>query len=363
MDPLAHTLFGATLGEAGLKRRSRYAMATLLIGSNLPDIDAVTGLWGDDFQLYMRRGYTHGILALFVLPLLLAGCVALWHRWRTRAGGAGRAGGTVAADAPPFRPGVILGLALLATWLHPFFDWLNTYGVRLLMPFDQRWFYGDTLFIVDPWFWLLTAAGVVMARSHGWRAIAGWVLLGAMTSALILTTNLVPLAVKLAWCLGVMLLILLRWRQPAWAQAPRIAQAGLAGFVLYLGTAYGLGRVAESAVAKRFPTAIQVQANPAPGGLLMERVVVVDGNRYRIVAEDGSVHELPRQEPDAVVRRAMAAPSVRGFVNWMRFPYWKVEDAGDHWLVTLQDLRYQGPDMTNPRDIGIRQVQVPKDRQ
>ncbi len=43
MDPLAHTLFGAALAESGLKRRSRYATATLLIGANLPDIDVVAG--------------------------------------------------------------------------------------------------------------------------------------------------------------------------------------------------------------------------------------------------------------------------------------------------------------------------------
>ncbi len=29
-------------------------------------------------------------------------------------------------------------------------DWLNSYGVRLLMPFSNRWFYGDALYIVDP---------------------------------------------------------------------------------------------------------------------------------------------------------------------------------------------------------------------
>src|SRR5687767_2619520 len=100
MDPLAHTLFGATLAETGLKRRSRYATATLLIGANLPDIDVLFGLWGDDFALFMRRGLTHGIVALLVLPLLLAGGVALWHRWRGR--------GPPGNDAPGFSPRAIL---------------------------------------------------------------------------------------------------------------------------------------------------------------------------------------------------------------------------------------------------------------
>ncbi|MEX0342766.1 MAG: metal-dependent hydrolase, partial [Erythrobacter sp.] len=38
---------------------------------------------------------------------------------------------------------------------HPALDWLNVYGIRLLEPFSSRWFYGDTLFIIDVWLWVL----------------------------------------------------------------------------------------------------------------------------------------------------------------------------------------------------------------
>ena len=351
MDPIAHTLFVAALAESGLKTRSRYATATLLVGANLPDIDAVAGLWGDDFSLYARRGITHGILALVVLPLLLAASVWLWHRWRS--------GGSPSSTAPPWRPRAILALAFLAVWSHPLLDWLNTYGVRLLMPFDGRWFYGDTLFIVDPWFWLLTAAGVVLARSQGWRAIAGWSLLALLASALVLTTNLVPLGVKLVWCAGVGVVIALRAVRPTWATAAPLARVGLAGLVLYIGTAYGLARFAEAAMTQRFPAARLVQANPAPGTPFSHRLVVVEGDRYRIVAENGKVLELPRLPPNEIVQRALASPSIRGFVTWMRFPYWTVQAAGDQWIVRFQDLRYQGPDVPNPRGIGVAQVAVP----
>jgi len=346
MDPIAHTLFGAALAESGLKTRSRYATATLLIGANLPDIDAVAGLWGDDFSLFVRRGWTHGILALVVLPFLLTAGVALWARWR--------------GSGPTFRPRAILALAFLAIWSHPMLDWLNTYGVRLLMPFDSRWFYGDTLFIVDPWFWLLAAAGVVLARSASWGAVAGWALLATLVSLLILSTNLVPMSVKLIWSAALVLLIVLRWRRPEWAASRTVARAGLATLVLYIGAAYGLARLAEVSVSKRFPTAQQVQVNPAPAVPFASRVVVIDGDTYRIIAEDGKVYELPRQQPDAIVRKAMASSSIRGFINWARFPYWTVEEAADQWIVKFQDLRYQGPDVPNPRGIGVAQVVVPK---
>jgi hypothetical protein len=155
-------------------------------------------------------------------------------------------------------------------------------------------------------------------------------------------------------------LVVLRWRRPAWGGSRPVARTGLAVLLLYLGATYGLARLAESTVARRFPAATQVQANPAPADPFSHRLVVVESDRYRIVAEDGTIHELVRREPDAIVQKAMASASIRGFVTWMRFPYWTVEESADHWTVSFQDLRYQGPDVPNPRGIGFAQVDVPK---
>src|SRR6185295_11108606 len=41
VDNLCHTLVGAALGEAGLKRRTAFGDATLMIASNLPDMDVL----------------------------------------------------------------------------------------------------------------------------------------------------------------------------------------------------------------------------------------------------------------------------------------------------------------------------------
>jgi inner membrane protein len=362
MDPLAHTLFGAALAESGLKDRTRYATVTLLIGANLPDVDAVAGLWGGDFELYARRGHTHGVLALVILPLLLAGAVHLWHRWRTRTGAHPRAaGGTLPPDAlsPPFKPRALLALAFLAVLTHPLLDWLNTYGVRLLMPFDGRWFYGDTLFIVDPWFWVLTAAGVVLARSSSRGAIAGWLVLAAMASALVLATSLVSPAVKVIWCGALAAIVTLRAVRPRWAGSVRVARSGLLLLFLYIGIAFGLGRMAESAWAAAYPDARRVQASPEPAVLHARRIVIEEPDRYVIVTARGQRYELVREPANAIVEAALASPSIRGFVNWMRLPWWMVEDAGDDWRVVILDLRYQGPDIPY-NDIGRAEVLVPK---
>ncbi|MGH9367718.1 MAG: metal-dependent hydrolase, partial [Thermoanaerobaculia bacterium] len=140
LDNICHTLAGAALGEAGFKRATPLAMATLLIGANLPDVDALTYVFGSGADaLAFRRGWTHGPLALAGLPLALAGAMTAWDRFVRRRRG---------PHAPPARFGALLLLAFVSVLSHPLLDFLNTYGMRFLMPFSGRWFYGDALFIV-----------------------------------------------------------------------------------------------------------------------------------------------------------------------------------------------------------------------
>jgi inner membrane protein len=152
MDNLTHSLIGAALGQAGLKRRTGLAMPALILAANLPDVDAPCAVFGVE-SLSMRRGLSHGPLALVLLPLLLAGLLWGFDRWQTRRG-----------KRPDKRLPVdfkwLLALCYLGTLTHPLFDWFNNYGVRLLEPFSSQWFYGDTLFIIDPWIIAMLGAGL-----------------------------------------------------------------------------------------------------------------------------------------------------------------------------------------------------------
>ncbi|WP_347303725.1 metal-dependent hydrolase [Croceibacterium sp. TMG7-5b_MA50] len=147
MDNLTHSLVGALIGQAGLKRRTGLAMPALIIGANIPDIDAGCVLIGDMQHLALRRGLTHGPIAMIVLPLLLAGGLYAFDRWQA-------ARGRRPASRLPVRFGWLWALATIACLSHPAFDWLNSYGVRLLEPFSSRWFHGDMIFIIDLWLWL-----------------------------------------------------------------------------------------------------------------------------------------------------------------------------------------------------------------
>src|SRR5918999_6605639 len=164
MDNVCHTLVGAALAEAGLKRRTRLAGATLMIGANFPDVDIIRVPFGHSVDF--RRGWTHGVLALVVLPFVLTAMMLAWDRW-IAAPRAVRHG----IERP--RAGVPRELLLLSTisvLTPPSLDWMNEYGMRWLMPFSGRWFYGDTLFIVDPWLWGALGLGVALARRMGTRS-------------------------------------------------------------------------------------------------------------------------------------------------------------------------------------------------
>ena len=153
MDNLTHSLVGAVLGRMGLKRLSPRAMPALILAANLPDADSfVAPFWGED-SLAAHRGFTHGIGGLVTIPFLAVTIIFLWEKLRP-----GKEG--------PIRPfGLLIG-CFVATLSHPLLDFATGYGTRLLEPFSHRWFYGDTLFIMDPWIWIVLILGLEMS----WRA-------------------------------------------------------------------------------------------------------------------------------------------------------------------------------------------------
>lgn len=166
MDNLTHSLLGAVLGQIGLKKKTGLAMPTLIIAANLPDIDAACATYGIE-SLSMRRGITHGPLALLLLPLILWVLVIAFDRWQERRG-------KRPAARLPLHKGWLLALAYIGCLSHPALDWLNNYGIRLLEPFSHRWFYGDTLFIIDLWIWIALGVSVWLSLRRERAGAANW---------------------------------------------------------------------------------------------------------------------------------------------------------------------------------------------
>ena len=168
MDNLTHSLVGAVLGRTGLKRLSPRAMPGIIIAANLPDIDSFVARGFGCEPIAAHRGFTHGIGGLVTMPFLAVAIIWLWERLRP-----GKEG--------PLKLGGLLLASFVGVLSHPLLDLMNTYGTRVLEPFSHRWFYADTLFIIDPWIWIMLILGLEMSwraerRGRDWRHPAAWAL-------------------------------------------------------------------------------------------------------------------------------------------------------------------------------------------
>lgn len=303
MDNLTHSLVGALLGQAGLRRRTGLAMPALILGANLPDIDAACLLWLDGVQhLAFRRGITHGPPAWVLLPLILAGALWAWDRWQT-----GR--GTRPEARLPVRFGWLYTLSFLACLTHPALDWLNVYGIRLLEPFSSRWFYGDTLFIVDVWLWL--GMGVATWMSLRREKQGG------------------------------------DWRRPA--------LVALAGSLVYINANFLLSRHAVFSAEAAAPYPAQAIALPLPGAFWARDVIYQESSVVEVgwVARrwslldgwHGSAVPLSRAGPSCIPpaelpRYAPGNAGLRAFLFWSRAPYVIPDRSGGPAI--LRDARFSG---------------------
>lgn len=342
MDPLAHTLAGAALAETRLRNTTAMAAPALILGANAPDVDVVTMFVSRDLALGFRRGWTHGALAMVVLPVVLTLLLLLLDRALARRRG----------REPRARAGPLLGLSALAVVSHSLLDWLNTYGVRFLMPFDGTWFYGDALFVVDPWVWLLLGTSVVLARSATRAGASAWVVLGVAATSLVTGFEGTPAATRLLWCVGVAAVVWLRL-SGRWARRiPRLATLCLSAATLYVAIMIAASRLAERQVAgwlaERGDAPAEVMASPAPGNPLRRDVVVADAGHYHFLEVDWlSADPIRVTRPSVerggetpVTRAALAAPHVRGLAVWKRFPAYRVEETADGYRVSITDVRY-----------------------
>lgn len=290
MDNVCHTLVGIAAARAGLNTTTRFATVTLAIAANLPDID-VLAVATDIPSVAIRRGWTHGVLAQALLPVAFAGVMWL----------AGRLPGRRPASTAGTRFWALVLLAYIGVLSHVFLDYLNTYGVRLLMPFSGRWFYGDAVFIVDIWLWLMLGVGALVAR-----------------------------------------------RSRTWP-----AKAGLALAAVYILAMLVSGDSARSIVENRW-----IEATGSPPRALMVGPVPVNPFRKNIIADAGDHYvtgrfnwiprrisfdrvDIPKNDRGPWVKLAMSQePDFAHILVWSRFPYWVIEEDAQGMRVTLRDARF-----------------------
>ncbi len=362
MDNLTHSLVGLAAAKAGLERASPYATAMCLVAANAPDADLVTLLAGRWVYLEYHRGITHSIIGTFalavVLPALVYGGERLLARLRRR------------TPRARFRGLLLASLILSAS--HPLLDWTNSYGVRPLLPWNQRWYYGDLVFILDPWLWLSVGGAAFLLTAQTNRRLAAWALLAlVLTGAILVLPGWAgmpyPIASRALWIAGIGGLAAAYRAQLAARWGASVAALALALIVVYWGA---LALAQRRALALAHEVARSVAE---PNGEKVIRVaampVVADPLHWSCIAEterallqfDLSVldaagsaeaagrrtrrYEKPQGKEAALKARAAEDPRAEVFLSFARFPAARVVSGGcvGATIVQFADLRFTEP--------------------
>lgn len=291
---MTHAFAGAVLAHATLPSGSRTAtrraaVALGIAAANAPDVDVLyTGLLtGDEPIGYLlhHRGHSHTLPGLIVLAAMLM-LVLRWYRpaRAALAWGSGRAAILVAA-----------GLAS-----HVLLDSANSYGSHLFYPLSSRWFYGEMIFVLEPWMWVIFGVPVALsATNRAWRTVAWLVALG-LTLGVAYLGLVVPavFAALLAGALGIAVVM------RAW-EPRRRALAALSLVVCLACVWAGLSRVARAETLRAgehlegTPLDLVIDPNAAAPWcwtvMLVERVP----GGAALVARRGTVSIVPRLWPAA----------------------------------------------------------------
>lgn len=358
MDNLTHSLVGLTAAKAGLEKLSPGATLLCILAANSPDSDVAILLVGDRWDyLQHHRGITHALIGTaflaLLLPLIFYAVDRLWARLRGH------------STTTKFRGLLIVSLIVSAT--HPLLDWTNNYGVRPLLPWNPRWFYGDLVFIIDPFMWVVLGGAAFLLASKTKVSKTFWTVAAAIITFLIVfspragdMTNRTFLAGFWIVALVVIIVLYVTGAREKWGS--KIALAAIAVVLLYWG---GLAIIHARAVDRGIEEARRIVA---PNGETVGRLAVMptlaNPLRWDCVFEtDQATYRFPialndpapaarvirYAKPTGALAAAMAEISGRKpsyvFLGFARFPVAGLKDpsCATQTFVQLADLRYTEP--------------------
>ena len=373
MDNLTHSLVGLTAAKAGLEKLSPGATLLCVLAANSPDSDIAVLLFGDRWDyLHHHRGITHSIIGpaflAILLPLLFYGADRLWARVRGH------------TPKTKFRGLLIISLIVSAT--HPLLDWTNNYGVRPLLPWSPRWFYGDLVFIIDPFLWVVLGGASFLLASRTKTSKFIWIALAAIITFLIVMsprggdmTNRAFLAGFWLVALIAIIVLFVTGARERWGR--KIAFAAIAVVLAYWG---GLAILHSRALDRGVQEANRIVA---PNGEIVGRVAVMPtlANPFRwdcVFETDQATYRFPIALTREITGRVIRYPKPTGtlagaledisgqkpsqvFLGFARFPVARLTDpsCATQTLVQLADLRYTEPGSSR----GTFAVELPVDCQ
>jgi inner membrane protein len=373
MDPFTHSLVGLTAAKAGLERLSPLATTVCVMAANSPDSDIIVGLTTDRWNyLHHHRGITHSIVGVIALAIVLPSLVYA----------GARAVAALRRRQPNVRYRGLLIASAVTTATHPLMDWTNNYGVRPFLPWSARWFYGDLVFIVDPYIWLVVGGAAFLATSNRWPKVAVWSVIGVVliVASFVAASRPVPgvmnlQVVRVLLPLGIAVLALVRVTGLAKNREKKIAAAALCAIALYWGelafihqSAYrDASELADRVAARSHEHVLRIAAMPTLANPLRWACVAeTDKAIYRFSVKVGSASdnppaivdgyqshtpgsverfEKPNTHAAELVSEASQDRRARILLGFARFPIARVQDENcvSQTLVQFADLRYTEP--------------------
>ncbi len=306
MDNVTHALAGALLAAAACQVREkaasdappgfrRAAFVAGIVTAELPDADlayagAPMGMGNLGYLLH-HRGHTHTMLFALVGAALIWLLVLAFQRTLRR----------------PSESRVLLLLCLAGTLSHIALDYTNSYGVHPFWPVDRRWFYGDAVFIVEPWFWIVALPPLfLVARRWSWRALCAVLLTVHPRGVVASVDGGQPVA--LALTIGALV-----WSVAARLTPPRarVASALVAWLALELMFFVGSGVARRAVRAQVGPSYRDLVLSPAPGNpfCLSALLLRVEGDEYS--ASRASVAPYPAIVAQSTCQSGAAPPAAR----------------------------------------------------
>jgi inner membrane protein len=320
MDNITHTLIGLAISQAGFSRKTRYATLAIVVGSNLPDVDSVSGFWGSVTYLQHHRGITHSIVGVFALGIVLAATVYfIGRRLRPKTSG------------PPLDGRWLLLACCVATGTHLLLDFTNSYGIRPFLPFSAHWYAWGIEPIIDPLLWLALIAGLgVPALFRLITEEVGARKTGFQTGAVLSLCAMVAL-----------------WGLRDFSHRRALNMLGSISY--------------HDAVPQRVG-AFPGFANPFDWTGVVETpqifyVLPVDVISEGLDPQGARVYHKPELSP--ALKAAMETRTARVFMDFARFPWAEVVPSQNGATVIIRDLRFQP---ANPRRGGFA-IQIELDQE
>lgn len=359
MDNLTHSLVGLAAAKAGLERVSPYATVVCVLAANAPDADIVTLVGGSLTYLEHHRGITHSIAGTLAIGLLFPILFYWGERLSARLRG----------REPRARLGGLIIASLLLTASHPLLDWTNSYGLRPYLPWSGEWIYGDIVFVVDPWLWLILGGAGFLLTAKTNMKVALWATLGFIVAGAILflpqTRGFeIPWQGQVVWIVGLLALVISFRAGLGERFGEKIALGALAFVLFYWGAlaflherAQALSReVAASAASQRGESLERLAAMPVPMNPFEWLTVAETGRatyRFRVnllnggesdLQNDSARYQKPPQLDGETVERVRESERGRIFLDFARFPVFQIRDVeGEPSSILITDVRFREP--------------------